>query len=127
MTKKKLSFVVIFFIAGIALAVFISTNAVKEAYRSRTIESEVENLKQEAKRIESENKAMAERIAYFETPEFQEKIAKEKLNLQKPNENVVVVNPAKGEKVEKPAQQEVIALIDETPNHIKWWNVFFKY
>jgi len=128
MTKKKFSFVVVFFIAGIILAVFISVNAVREAYRSRTIEKEVESLKQEAQRVSAENDAMLERIAYFETPEFQEKIAKEKLNLQKPDENVVVVKRGIVQETkvdgaaEEPTQDQ-----QDVPNYKKWWNFFFQY
>ncbi len=128
MTKKKFSFVVIFFIAGIVLAIFISSSAVREAYRSRKIEKEVEGLRQEAKRIQNENEQLTERIAYFETPEFQEKIAKEKLNLQKPDETVVVVK--QGVKKEEAVAGETIAVEDqqrEVPNYLKWWNFFFKY
>jgi len=120
--------VVFVFIAGIVLAVFISVSAVRESYRSRTIEKEVETLKQEAQRIENENEAMRERISYFETAEFQEKIAKEKLNLQKPDENVVVVK----QRVEKQVQENddqggVVQDEKVDPNYLKWWNFFFKY
>jgi cell division protein FtsL len=127
MTKKKFSFVVVFFIAGIALAVFISVSAVREAYRSQTIEKEVETLKQEAQRVSAENSAMAERIAYFETPEFQEKIAKEKLNLQKPDEIVVVVKPGVDKQIQAVEVLDDTAIVEEIPNHVKWWNFFFKY
>lgn len=128
MTKKKFSFVVIFFVAGIAAAIFISSSAVREAYRSKTIEKEVENLKQEALRIQSENKDLTERVAYFETPEFQEKVAKEKLNLQKPDETVVVVK--KGIKQGEQEKNEQVAIENDqssVQNYQKWWNFFFKY
>jgi cell division protein FtsL len=127
--KKKFSFAVIFFIAGIILAVFISISAVRESYRSKTIEQEVENLKKEADRIQSENDAMTERIAYFETSEFQEKIAKEKLNLQKPDENVVVVKQRIDQKplVAQDQASEVQIEGENIQNYQKWWNHFFKY
>lgn len=126
--SRKFSFVVIVFVAGIALAVFISSSAIREAYRSQSIEKEVEKLKQEAQRIQNENKELSERIAYFQTTDFQEKVAKEKLNLQKPDENVVVVKS-------NTAQEEANTNIentsgdseDNTPNYRKWWNLFFKY
>jgi cell division protein FtsL len=128
MTKKKFSFVAVFFIAGIVLAVFISVSAVREAYRSKTIEKEVESLRQEAQRIQSENEAMTQRIAYFETAQFQEKIAKEKLNLQKPDENVVVVKPGVGEQVQlEKVQNEVLQDAEEQSNYLKWWDSFFRY
>lgn len=126
--KKKFSFVVVFFIAGIVLAVFISTSAVRESYRSRTIEKEVETLQKEAQRIQNENDAMAQRIAYFETPEFQEKIAKEKLNLQKPDENVIVVKPSVNQESQVAgALDEIVADEHPAPIYQKWWDLFFKY
>ena len=126
--KKKSSFVVVFFIAGIALAVFISTKAVREAYRSRTIEKEVEGLRQEAQRIQSENDAITQRIAYFETPQFQEKIAKEKLNLQKPDENVVVVKHGiEQEPQVAGVQDQAVQDEQDVQNYRKWWDFFFKY
>lgn len=126
--KKKFSFVVIFFIAGIILAGTISTSAFREAYRSRKIQKEVEDLKAQAQKVQSENEALSQRIAYFQTAEFQEKIAKEKLNLQRPDENVVVVKPTM---IEQPQVQglqvENIAVEESIPNYMKWWNLFFKY
>ena len=128
MTKKKISFVVVFFVAGIILAVFISVNAVREAYRSRTIEKEVESLKQEALRIQNENNAMIERIAYFQTSQFQEKIAKEKLNLQKPDENVVIVKYGVEREVNADAKPMAEAQEQQdVQNYQKWWNIFFEY
>lgn len=128
MTKKKFSFVVVFFIIGIAGALFISSNAFKEAYRSRTIEKEVERLKKEAEKVQNENKQLADRIAYFETPEFQERVAKEKLNLQKNDETVVVVKEAAQQEEQKNENDFVVAdENDSIPNYIKWWNFFFKY
>jgi hypothetical protein len=88
----------------------------------------VENLKLEAQRIQNENDAMTQRIAYFETPQFQEKIAKEKLNLQKIDENVVVVKQGIDQKKQAPEVKgdEIVANQDD-PNYQKWWNLFFKY
>lgn len=126
--KKKFSFVVVFFIAGIILAATISTRAFQEAYRSRKIQKEVEDLKAQAQHVQNENEALRQRIAYFQTPEFQERVAKEKLNLQKPDENVVVVKPAAQEQLElQEKQTETVQASPEKPNYIKWWNFFFKY
>ena len=62
--KKKFSFAIVLFIVGIILAVIISISAFKEAYRSRTIEKEVEKMKQEAERIQNDNSALQKQIDY---------------------------------------------------------------
>lgn len=92
--KNKFSFAIVLFVIGFVLAALISVRAFQEAYRSRKIEAEVELLKRDAERVQKENDELSQRIAYLQTPEFQEKIAKEKLNLQKPDENVVVISPS---------------------------------
>ena len=126
--KKKFSFVVIFFIVGIILAAAISISAFQEAYRSRKIQQEVDDLKAQAQQVQSQNQALTEQISYLQTPEFQEKIAKEKLNLQQPDENVVVVNPSVGDQPQAAAAPSAAAITEQDiPNYLKWWNLFFKY
>lgn len=126
--NKKFSFVAIFFIAGIVLAVTISTKAFQEAYRGRKIQKEVEDLKAQAQKVQNENEALKQRIAYFQTPEFQEKVAKEKLNLQRPDENVVVVKPSvENQQQNEKQSEEIVEIKQDIPNYMKWWNFFFKY
>lgn len=118
----------IFFIAGIVLAVTISTKAFQEAYRGRKIQKEVEDLKAQAQKVQNENEALKQRIAYFQTPEFQEKVAKEKLNLQRPDENVVVVKPSvENQQQNEKQSEEIVEIKQDIPNYMKWWNFFFKY
>lgn len=127
--KKKFSFTVILFIAGIILAATISTSAVKEAYRNRKIEKEVENLKKEAERIQNDNNAIQQRIEYYSTPQFVERVSKDKINLQKPDENVVIVNQGVGQQPSQVfgEQKEVVVSEQNIPNYLKWWNLFFGY
>jgi len=126
--KKKISFAVILFIAGVVLAAFISTNAIKEAYRSRAIEKEVENLKQEAGRIQNDNNDLQKQIDYYSTPQFVERVSKDKMNMQKPDENVVVVNQGAAQQSRVAGEQnEVYQEESNESNYTKWWNFFFKY
>ena len=90
--KKKFSFAIVLFFLGIILAAIISTSAIKEAYRSRKIEKEVEGMKQEAERIQNDNNVLQKQIDYYNTSQFVERVSKDKMNLQKPDENVVIVN-----------------------------------
>jgi cell division protein FtsL len=127
--NKKLPIVALIFAVGIILAVVITTSAVREAYRNRSIEKEIDALKQQARQINTENGQLSEKIAYLDTSEFQEKIAKEKLNMQKPDENVVVVKPGIEQNPRVAGDQNETAATseDDTPNFKKWWDTFFKY
>lgn len=124
MKKTVLFFITI--IIGISLTFLILYLASKEAERNNEIEKEIEAFKQEAEKIKRNNLELEEKISYFETPEYQEKIAKEKLNLQKEGENVVIVKP-----VPIPKENEIQDKISEPAEEIKlpvykkWWNYFF--
>jgi cell division protein FtsL len=126
--KKKFSLTIVFFAVGIILAGVITTRAVQEAYRSREIEKEIEGLKQEAERIQNENETIQKQIDYYSTSQFVEKVSKDKMNMQKPDENVIIVNRTNSEQPQiAGVQSETVQNSQEIPNYIKWWNFFFKY
>ena len=57
-----------------------------------------------------------------------EKVSKDKMNLQKPDENVVIVNQGMAQKSQIINDQSETAQNDQNEsNYIKWWNFFFKY
>jgi len=126
--KKKISFTIVFFIAGIILTGIISTRAAQEAYRNRKIEKEVNELKNEALQIQNENAKIQKKIEYYSTPGFVEKISKDKMNMQKPDEKVIVVNQeVSRESQVAGVQQNQVQNEQYVPNYLKWWNFFFKY
>ncbi len=116
-------------LAGIVLSAFIVYISVKEIQRGKQIENEIENLRREAEKIESGNNQLQEKISYLSTQEFRERAAKEKLNLQKPDEKVVIVKPSVSlENIEESTAgggEEEIK--EEIPNYLKWHNQFFGY
>jgi cell division protein FtsB len=126
--KNKFILSIILAVAGLIAVGFISYFAVKENKRNKQIEMEIEKLRQEAVKLRQNNQDMKEKIVYFETPEFQEKIAKEKLNLQKDNENVAIIKtaPILKEKDEEGKIEQSITY-PEKPNYVKWWDYFFGY
>lgn len=127
--KKKVSFAIFLFALGAVVAGLIGWAASKEAYRNKKIEQEINSLKQEAEKIRQDNNILEEKIAYFQTPEFQERVAKEKLNLQKPDEQVVFVKPSIANEVKADEAESLENETQEIPvkNYRKWWDYFFKY
>lgn len=127
--KRKISLPIFFFIAGIIFTGTVITRATQEAYRSRKIEKEIEALKQEAQRVQNENDIIRKQIEYYNTPQFVEKVSKDKISKQKPDENVVMVNQKDVEQEPQAAdtQKENSQTESEIPEYVKWWNFFFKY
>ena len=69
------------------------------------------------------------RVAAFVT-EAKEKEAKDKLNLQSPDENVVIVEQGvvnKEAPKENDNSETSIPLVRQVSNPLKWWNYFFNY
>ncbi len=126
--KKKFPIIIVYFIIGVFFAGIISYSAVREAYRNRKIEADISKLNQEKEKLQKENDALAKSIAFFETSQYQEKVAKQKLNLQKADENVVIVKPVpEEEKTEVAPESKEEVKTPAAPNYKKWLNFFFKY
>lgn len=128
MEKEKLLIRVVA-IAALFLAVWVGLASYRSLERTRGIDQEIAALEQEAKRIEQENATLREKIAYFASPNFQEREAKEKLGLKKTGEQVVVVKSFPGTETES----SLMPTIDtgrtaefRSPNYYKWWKLFFE-
>lgn len=118
----------IFFLAGLTVLVLIGISLGKEAYRKRQIQKEIDGLQAQISQMGQENSNMENLIGYLSSTDFQEKEAREKLNLQKGDEKMIVLrkDPLQGtsnqpDKVENTAT----APEDTSPNWQKWWRIFF--
>lgn len=115
---------------GLVASGFIGYSAIKENQRNKQIENEIEALQEEAQKLRQNNQDMQEKILYYDTSDFQEKIAKDKLNLQKENENVAIIKPTptlKESKADNSVDNESKMPEEEKSNYQKWIDYFFKY
>lgn len=119
----KVSFVLFLLFAG-----FISWAIFKQVNKKQAVQKEIVALQEEAQRISRENTLAQERISYFESQDYKEREAKEKLNLKSPEENVVIVktNVTKKEVIPE-APMEVAITKNQSPNPVKWFQYFFQH
>jgi cell division protein FtsB len=120
----------IFLFFGVVALIFIAVAIYKEAYKKRQIQNQIGELQREAEQISRENALTQEKIAYLESQDYKEKEAKDKLNLQSPDENVVIVEQGvvnKEAQKENDSFQAPVPLAQQVSNPLKWWNYFFKY
>lgn len=118
----------LFFLAGLSVLVMIGISLGKEAYRKKQIQKEIDALQAQIQKTNRENGELSELIAYFSTQEFQEKEAREKLNLQKENEKMVVLR--KENETQKNVEtnrisDEAAAPENTGPNWKNWLEFFF--
>ena len=131
--KKEVSwFVGVIMFLGMSLLGIITFALVKETYKKNQVLAEIRKLQDDAVRVEKENSQIRAKLAYFDSRDFKEKEAKDKLNLQNPDENMVVIKPSlsrqavAGEQDEK-KEADKIPSNDFSSNPQKWFNYFFKY
>ncbi|MFA6160322.1 MAG: septum formation initiator family protein [Parcubacteria group bacterium] len=119
----------IIFLAIVAFG-FLSYSVYREFSKKKVVESEIEALKEQAEKIKQENMSLEERIAYLGSQDYQKIQAKDKLDLQDPNENVVIITQDLDIPTQKTQELETKNDIQNThpteknSNLLKWWNYF---
>jgi cell division protein FtsB len=103
------------------VALFVILSLVQEMNRRFQIQREVLELEQEAADMQRTITQLENLNQYFRTDDYQERLAREKLNYQAPGEKVVLIpdeSRTAPTAAEKPA---------EPPRPIveKWWRIFF--
>lgn len=116
-------------VIGIIILALIILAVTRETNKKNQVQLEIDKLREEAKKIEKDNLELTDKLAYFESPDFQEKEAKDKLNLQNPKENVVIIKPSLTKETENIPnnQPDKIEVKIKMSNLQKWWDYFFKY
>lgn len=111
-------------IAGIIILVLSLSAFLRVALQKMEIQGEIDKLKNEAERLETDNKDLAGYLDYFASESFKEREMRLKLNLQKPDERVIIISREENkskEKIPVPKgdKSQMISNIK------KWWNYFF--
>lgn len=117
-----------FFLAGLTVLVLIGVSLGKEVYRKRQIQKEIEGLQSQINQLGQQNGDMENLISYLSSTDFQEKEAREKLNLQKNDEKMIVLRKDVVEPNSQPQNNSASPQAppeDNSPNWQKWWKYFF--
>jgi len=116
-------------ILGLLLFGLIIFAISKESYKKKQAQEEIDKLQLEARRITRENTELMDKLSYLESRDYQEKEARDKLNMQNPKENMVIVEPglAPVSSSQNISDENGKKLVVKTTNIQKWWDYFFKY
>lgn len=101
----------------LAVVLFVTARLLVEKYQ---VDKQVRDLQARADKIRGENQQLSDLVGYLNTTQFQEKEAREKLNLKKDGEFVVALPP---NQQNQPAPAPVPVL----SNPQKWYNYFFNH
>ncbi|MEA1925980.1 MAG: septum formation initiator family protein [Patescibacteria group bacterium] len=129
-TKKRSIMKVISYLilAGFLLVLlfFITYKLSHQIYKQNKIDKEVEGLQTEIDRLSQENQDLDGLIAYLQTDDFKEKEVKDKLNLIKEGEQLVLVKEhgLSGRPTQSEKENELQVIVHHA-NYYYWWHYFF--
>ncbi len=101
------------------MLILVMVVAARLLLQKQEVDREISKLQAETDAIEKNNRQLSELIQYLGTAEYAEKEAREKLNLKKEGEHVVVLP--------KDSSENMVATntVDNESNPKKWFNYFF--
>ena len=117
-----------FLLAGalLVLLFFVTYKLSHQVYRQNKVNEEVDALQAEIDQLDQENQDLNELISYLQTDDFKEKEAKDKLNLIKEGEKLILV---KEHELQTETSRENIKketeIIVHHANYYWWWHYFF--
>lgn len=116
-------------VVALGVVLFFSMPAIKEVRRSNAIEKEIDSLREEAEKISADNSFLKEQVEYLKSDHYKERLAKDKLNMRNPGEQVIVVQPGTKNDLlnqESDIEDNEINQEEELSNFQKWWKYFLK-
>ncbi|OIO16858.1 hypothetical protein COV56_01655 [Candidatus Kuenenbacteria bacterium CG11_big_fil_rev_8_21_14_0_20_37_9] len=114
LSSKTVIIVLFFFL------IFIGRAIIREKSRQQDTLKNISTLETSISQIEERNSKLVEMVKFFRSSDFIEREAREKLNMQKPGEKVVIV-PRIGQGVVAGDYADA----ENIPNYLRWWLYFF--
>jgi cell division protein FtsB len=100
--------------------IFVMVITAKILVQKRIVDREISKLQNQMENIRKDNEKLSSLVQYLNTPEYQEKEAREKLNLRKEGEYVVVLPQG-----EVGGTDSVQSANSKIPKYKLWYNYFF--
>lgn len=108
-------------IVGLVFLLFIIFPLARTYTQRRLVENEINGVKKEISDFESTNQELKDMISYLESDQSLEEQARLNLNLKKPGERVIVIEPAKNGSTTDDLNKNTTL----ESNFLKWWHYFF--
>lgn len=104
---------------------FAGYHFLKTKQKQVKIDKEILELQEQIDEYENKNMKLEELANYLQTDDFKEKEAKQKLNLVKEGEKVVIVKKSEIEKTVDSFEEKKPEIEISRPNYYYWWQYFF--
>ncbi len=108
-------------LVGLVFLLLIIFPLAKTYTQKRLVENEISDVQKEINDFESTNKELKDMITYLQSDQSLEEQARLNLNLKKPGEKVIVIEPQKNSST----SAEINKTTNVESNFVKWWHYFF--
>lgn len=123
-------FVILGIILVIGIVVPVAFSGVREYERVSAIDREIAKLRGDVETLERRNALLEERIAYFSSDVYKERLAKEQLGYRRVGEHVLTVAPDAEAPVAPSAQGVALPDVSATDGFlahvVEWWQRFLR-
>ncbi len=113
----------------LAVTGFIGYNLSDKVQKQRVIDQEIASLEKEIEKFDRKNKSLRQYISYLKTDDFKEKEIKDKLNLVREGERLVLVrgdqDSSESLKQEESKEAKDSQVVIRRPNYYWWWHFLF--
>lgn len=104
----------------IVIGLSLIFNLSRDILRLIKASDQIRQAEQKVRDLEVEQRQLVEKKEYFQSEEFVEEEARNKLNMAKPGETIVILPPSSGVAGDKNKGEQA-----KIPNWKKWWQLFF--
>ncbi len=115
----------IFTVFIVLVAAFLVWSLVKLWPRKILVQNRLDNLQEKIAETEKSNTSLAKMLDYFKSPAFLERESKLKLNVRRPDENVIFVYPNEKDSLTKPEERNGFSGLEGLTNFEKWIKYLF--
>lgn len=124
--KRGKVFLFFAFLVLSSFVFFVIFRMSHQAEKQNVINDEILNLQKEINQLEGENQDLNEVIGYLKTDDFKEKEAKDKLNLIKEGEKMILVKEeGPDDELDLNDSKRKTELVIYRENYYYWWHYFF--
>jgi cell division protein FtsB len=114
-------------VGGFLVFLYVFFALATSVYKDYKLDSSIQQFETEIDQLAEKAKQKPKGVAFYQSPEYKDRYAKENLNLLNPGERLIVI-PHEDQNVK--AEQVATDAIDNTailklPNRNQWWAYFF--
>ncbi len=125
--RKVFNFSKTAFWVGLIFILYMFAILTNETGKNYQLRSKSDELEQEIAQMQSQIEELGYKVTYYRTESYQDRLAREKLGLQKPGESVVIVKKDNNQTFEVPAENIKLQDKDEyelSKSHWQQWREF---